>query len=89
MILFSIQYTEAADEQIGGFQANQARIIRKKIDALATNPKPPGCKKMQGDWAPAWRITVLERIRIIYLIDEEPEKVVTVIHVGWRKNAYD
>jgi mRNA interferase RelE/StbE len=60
------------------------RII-KAINELATDPRPPGCKKLTG--RPGYRIRVGD-YRIIYNIED---KILTVfvIDIGHRKNIYD
>ena len=58
--------------------------VKDAIEALASNPRPPGCKKLvQRD---GWRIRVGD-YRIIYEIDDL-RRVVTVLDVGHRSDIY-
>jgi mRNA interferase RelE/StbE len=59
--------------------------IFPKIEALAENPYPPGCLKIQGQ-KNLWRIRVGD-YRVIYSGSEE-EKWVDIIAVRHRSKAY-
>ncbi|HEW98396.1 MAG: type II toxin-antitoxin system RelE/ParE family toxin [Candidatus Parabeggiatoa sp. nov. 3] len=59
--------------------------IFPKIEALAENPYPPGCLKIQGQ-KNLWRIRVGD-YRVIYSVSEE-EKWVDIIAVRHRSKAY-
>ncbi len=54
------------------------------IQALVTNPRPPGCAKLTG--RDAWRIRV-GTYRVIYEIDDGP-RIVTIVDVGHRRDIY-
>jgi len=59
--------------------------IFPKIEALAESPYPQGCLKIQGQ-ENLWRIRIGD-YRVIYSVCEE-EKLVDIIAVRHRKNAY-
>ena len=56
------------------------------IDALTTNPRPPGVRKLRGA-ADLWRIRIGD-YRVLYRIDDQLH-VVDVTHVRHRREAYD
>ncbi len=58
--------------------------ITTAIQALADNPRPHGCKKLEGQ--DAWRIRIGD-YRVIYEINEQA-LVVTVVKVGNRRDVY-
>jgi mRNA interferase RelE/StbE len=62
----------------------QARLV-EAAEALATDPRPVGVKKLQGD-DNLWRIRV-GAYRIVYEIHDE-QLTVLVIRVGNRKDIY-
>jgi mRNA interferase RelE/StbE len=62
-----------------------ARIDRK-IMMLAVDPRPPGCKKLQG-CKDLWRIRVGD-YRVIYSI-KDSSLTVDVTQVAHRKDVYD
>jgi mRNA interferase RelE/StbE len=61
-----------------------ARLVAA-MRALAENPRPSGCKKMQGD-ENLWRIRVGDH-RIVYEIHDKI-LVVLVVSVGNRRDVY-
>ena len=61
----------------------QARLI-EAADALARQPRPPGCVKLAG--MEAWRIRVAS-YRIVYEIHDDV-LVVLVLRVADRKDVY-
>lgn len=63
-------------------QAKQRALVA--IDALASEPRPPGCKKLRGH--DVYRIRVGD-YRVLYEVNDG-EEVVTVLRVKHRKDAY-
>ena len=59
--------------------------IEAKISALAEDPRPPGCRKMEGS-ANRYRVRVGD-YRIVYAI-EDKVLLVLVIRVGHRREVY-
>lgn len=88
--LYGFAYTEAALSFLqSGVTAKERKQIRRKIDALARDPYPPGCKKLQGDQgrdAPVYRIRSGD-YRILYLVRSDPSTIV-VLDIGHRKDIY-
>jgi mRNA interferase RelE/StbE len=61
------------------------RVVTK-LDSLATEPRPPGCKKLRGA-DDLWRVRVGD-YRIIYAIDDA-HAAVEIRVIRHRKDAYD
>jgi mRNA interferase RelE/StbE len=59
--------------------------IFETAERLETNPFPKGCRKLQGAEA-IYRIRA-GQYRVVYQVDEK-DRLVTVIHVRHRKDAY-
>lgn len=60
-----------------------ARIL-ERIEALAEDPRPPGCEKLSG----RQRYRVRQGVyRILYEILDR-ERVVTVVRIGHRRDVY-
>ena len=61
--------------------------VKDAIGALAETPRPPGSRKMVG--RQAWCIRTGEH-RVIYEIRDfhDEQKVVTILHIGPRKDVY-
>ena len=60
--------------------------ISKSIEALASNPRPSGCKKLKGEKEYVWRIRV-GNYRVLYSINDRIE-IVDVRKIGHRKDIY-
>ncbi len=62
---------------------DRQRIVRR-IEELASTPRPPGCQKLSGQ--DRYRIRQGE-YRIVYAVADE-ELIVYVVKVGHRKDVY-
>ncbi len=62
-----------------------ARLV-PKIEGLATDPRPTGCRKLRG-YKDLWRIRVGD-YRIAYIIDDD-RKVVSITRIAHRRNIYE
>lgn len=58
--------------------------IAARIESLAENPRPPGCKKLSG--SDRYRIRQGD-FRIVYSVEDD-ELVVYVVKIGDRKSVY-
>ena len=81
---YSVRIVRSAEKEIAGVTAPLRRLVIARIQALAHDPRPPGCQKLtgedkyrirQGDW------------RIVYLI-EDAIVTVTVVRVAHRSVVY-
>lgn len=62
-----------------------ARVIAK-IEALADNPRPAGCKKLKG-FKDQWRIRVGDW-RFVYIINDTA-RLVSVTRIAHRREVYE
>jgi mRNA interferase RelE/StbE len=62
-----------------------ARVIRK-IESLARDPRPAGCKKLKG-YTDLWRVRIGDW-RIVYIINDATT-LVSVTRVAHRSKVYD
>jgi mRNA interferase RelE/StbE len=60
------------------------RNLAEHIQALAGNPRPPGCKKLAGGGQ--YRIR-RGAYRVVYSIEDE-RRIVLVVKIGHRKDIY-
>ena len=83
---YSIQFTRSARKELESLPSPIVRRVISKIEAMAGDPRPPGCKKLKGS-PDLWRIRIGE-YRVIYSILQE---IVTVeiIAIRHRGKAYD
>jgi mRNA interferase RelE/StbE len=57
-----------------------------RLERLATDPRPPGCKKLKGGDR-EWRIRV-GAYRIVYEVDDA-DKTVDVTRIAHRREVYE
>jgi mRNA interferase RelE/StbE len=61
-----------------------ARAVRK-LESLAHNPRPPGCKKLK-DHEDQWRVRIGDW-RVVYVIDDAAKRV-SVTRIAHRREVY-
>lgn len=85
MPTYRIEVSATAERQIRKLpDADRVRVLRA-ILALATDPRPVGCRKLSGH-ADVFRIRI-GRFRVLYAI-EDRRLVIIVLKVGDRKDMY-
>ena len=82
---YSVVFARSARRELEQLEARVARRIIARIEALASNPRPHGCVKLQGA-DDLWRIRVGD-YRVIYAIADEL-LIVTIVRVAHRKDVY-
>lgn len=85
--MYTIVWTTTARRQFTRLTARNATLaarIMAAVDALAINPRPPGCVKLTG--TDAYRIRV-GSYRIVYTVDDDAVQV-TIIRIAHRGDAY-
>lgn len=74
----------SAVREIEGLPKTDRQRVVKRIQALGSDPRPPGCEKLSG--RELYRVRQ-GSYRIVYEIVER-EVVVTVVKVGHRRDVY-
>ena len=82
---YEIVFARSARKELQALSHTIAARILKKVELLALNPRPSGCKKLRGH-SNLWRIRVGE-YRVIYSIDDD-NRAVDVSVVRHRNEAY-
>jgi mRNA interferase RelE/StbE len=62
-----------------------AHRVIAKIEELATEPRPAGCRKLQGK-SGLWRLRVGD-YRVVYTVDDT-QRLVDVVAVRHRREVY-
>jgi len=75
----------AIRELEGVDQKGDRQRLARRIRALGTQPRPPGCQKLSGE-EEKYRVRK-GRYRVIYAIDDA-ERLVTVLRIADRKDVY-
>ncbi len=82
---FRVELAPPARKQIAGLDKTIATRILRKLDELAEDPRPAGCKKLQGD-DNLWRVRVGD-YRIVFSIFDDVLLVI-VARIAHRRDVY-
>jgi mRNA interferase RelE/StbE len=82
---YTILFARSSRRELERLATPLARRIVARIEALASNPRPSGCRKIEGS-VDLWRIRVGD-YRVIYAVDDS-RRIVDVTAVRHRSDAY-
>jgi len=82
---YSIAFARSARKELERLPNREINRIFPKIEALAKEPRPIGCRKLVGE-TNLWRLRV-GQYRVIYSIDDK-DQIIDVIAVRHRSDAY-
>ena len=85
MTMYRVLLERAAEKALSRVSSQIHDRIVAAIQALAKNPRPPGCRKLIGSECD-WRIRVGD-YRVVYEISDEI-RVVRVTRIRHRREAY-
>ena len=80
-----IEISRTAEKQLRRLEREDQRRVAGAILALAEDPRPRGCRKLQG-YDDVFRIRV-GMLRVIYSVSDG-QLIVIVLKVGHRKGVY-
>lgn len=83
---YSVELKVSARKELERLPAKLIERIFPKLEGLASDPRPAGCKKLKGGQR-EWRIRVGD-YRVVYTIDDE-KLLVSVMRVRHRSEVYD
>ncbi len=83
--MYDVQLSSRAEKSLEKLPDQAFDRVTEAIENLATNPRPPGCKKLKGRLG--YRIRVGD-YRVVYDIADDI-LVVLVIDVGHRREIYE
>ena len=84
--MYQLEITRRAQRDFRRLPSEQQQRIWKAIQALAVQPRPPGCKRLAGEDA-LYRIRVGSD-RVLYTVEDAPGFVVVVYYMGPRRSVY-
>ena len=85
MAEFTVTFARSARRELECLDTLLIRRIVPKIAALAREPRPHGCRKLQGEKY-LWRVRIGD-YRVIYAVYDD-ERRVDIIAVRHRSKAY-
>lgn len=83
---YRINFARSARKELEALDANMVNRIFPKIEALAQEPRPQGCRKLVGE-SNLWRIRIGD-YRVIYDINDNA-LAVDIVAVKHRSKAYE
>ena len=81
---YRLSFKRSVTKDFRNIPQEDVRRILSRIDALALEPRPPGCQKLTGQ--ERYRVRV-GRYRVVYEIQDEVLLVI-VVAVAHRKGVY-
>ena len=84
MPTYQIDLLPSASRALARLDGPLKKRVSARIDALAEEPRPAGCKKLAG--SDYWRIRIGD-YRTIYSI-EDAKLTVLVVRIGHRREVY-
>ena len=85
MSAYQVTFARSARRELERLPINVAARILTKIETLTDNPRPLGCKKLQGP-SQLWRLRVGE-YRVVYKIDDK-DRIIDISVIRHRSEAY-
>lgn len=85
MAKFSLEVKASAEKELDALDDASFKRIDAKIQALADDPRPRGCKKLRGH-NDLWRVRI-GGYRVVYSITG-PSKTVSILRVAHRAKVY-
>ena len=82
---YSIVFARSARRELEKLHDPLASRILKGIVSLAHNPRPPGCKKLEGA-DDLWQVRIAA-YRVIYAVDDRA-RIVDIACIRHRRDAY-
>lgn len=84
--MYELRLARSARKELEALSDPVLARIARQLDALATTPRPRGCKKLRGA-TDLWRVRVGD-YRIIYRVDDAAS-LIEVRAIRDRKDAYE
>jgi mRNA interferase RelE/StbE len=83
---YNLALTSSAERELKKLPGQVIARIVPRLESLASNPRPSGCKKLRGG-DDEWRIRVGD-YRMVYIIDDARLQV-EVTRIRHRSEAYE
>jgi mRNA interferase RelE/StbE len=84
-VSYRVEFLSSAQREFLAMPKVERQRIGERIEALADNPRPPGCIKLSG-LENIWRIRVGE-YRVLYTIKDQTS-IVVITRVAHRRESY-
>jgi len=81
---YTVRVKDSAEREFRRLPQEDIQRILKRLQQLASHPRPPGCEKLTGE--DGYRIRQGD-YRILYAVDDA-QRVVQVLRIGHRREVY-
>ena len=85
MVAYALTFARSARKELERLNDPLRTRVFRRIESLATNPRPAGCKKLEGA-EDLWRLRIGD-YRVIYSVDDG-RRLVDVSAVRHRSDVY-
>ncbi len=83
---YTVEVKPAARKELEALPDHVLSRLVRRLEALANNPRPAGCKKLKG-YKDHWRVRV-GHWRVVYIVDDAA-KLVSVTLIAHRREVYE
>jgi mRNA interferase RelE/StbE len=83
---YAIDIKPSARRELEQLSNSLIARLMPKIEGLAANPRPSGCRKLRG-YKDLWRIRIVD-YRVVYIIDDDT-KMVSLTRIAHRRDVYE
>lgn len=83
---YAVEVKSSARKELESLPDKVLERVVSKLQSLARDPRPAGCKKLKG-YKDQWRIRIGDW-RVVYIIDDT-DKLVSVTRIAHRREVYD
>ena len=83
---YAVKMKPSARKELEALPDSLLPRVVSKIESLAINPRPPGCKKLKV-YRDQWRIRIGDW-RVIYTIDDS-NTLVSITRIAHRREVYE
>ena len=82
---YALRFARAAHRELEALDTAMVQRLFPPIERLAQEPRPRGCRKVQGA-DNLWRICIGD-YRVLYTIDDR-ERIIDILAIRHRSDAY-
>jgi mRNA interferase RelE/StbE len=83
---YSVELKPSARKELESLTDTVLARVVSKLESLAHDPRPPGCKKLKG-YKDQWRVRIGDW-RVVYIVDDKA-RLVSVTRIAHRRDVYD
>jgi mRNA interferase RelE/StbE len=83
---YAVELKPSARKELESLPDSVLQRVIRKLESLARDPRPAGCKKLKG-YKDQWRIRIGDW-RVVYIIDDAA-RLVSVTRIAHRREVYD